>query len=154
MQYTCNLILANRSSCAEFQVSVRVLCFLYQLRCFYLISASLLCCKYQLQSCVYKYQLVRCVEAKKLVNTYNPTYCYIQHQQPLVLLQGNILVTTFNPGCCRIKQGRKDIVQQDLRGVESGLKRYSLINYFVTLVYFFKLKGHPFERSYKPVSAS
>ncbi len=40
----------------------------------------------------------------------------------------------------------KDIVQRDVRGVESRLKRSVLINCLVALVHFFKLKGHPCER--------
>jgi hypothetical protein len=48
----------------------------------------------------------------------------------------------------------KGIVQRDVRGVESRLKRSALMNYLVALVYFFKLKGHSCERSKKPVSPS
>ncbi len=48
----------------------------------------------------------------------------------------------------------KGIVQRDVRGVESRLKRSVLINCLVTLVHFFKLKGHPCKRGKKPVSAS
>jgi hypothetical protein len=48
----------------------------------------------------------------------------------------------------------KGIVQRDLTGVESRLKRSALINYLVALVHFFNLKGHSCERSKKPVSAS
>ncbi len=48
----------------------------------------------------------------------------------------------------------KGIVQRDVRGVESRLKRSALMNYLVALVYFFRLKGHSCERSKKPVSAS
>jgi hypothetical protein len=49
---------------------------------------------------------------------------------------------------------RKGIVQRDVRGVESRHKRSALLNYLVTPVYFFKLKGYPCERHKKPVSAS
>ncbi len=48
----------------------------------------------------------------------------------------------------------KGIVQRDVRGVESRLKRSVLINCLVALVHFFKLKGHPCDRGKKPVSAS
>jgi hypothetical protein len=36
----------------------------------------------------------------------------------------------------------KGIVQRDVRGVESRLKRSTLINHLVALVHFFNLKGH------------
>ncbi len=48
----------------------------------------------------------------------------------------------------------KGIVQRDVRGVETRLKRSALMNYLVALVYFLKLKGHSCERSKNPVSAS
>jgi hypothetical protein len=48
----------------------------------------------------------------------------------------------------------KGIVQRDVRGVESRLKRSALMNYLVALVYFFKLRGHSCERSKKSVSGS
>jgi hypothetical protein len=48
----------------------------------------------------------------------------------------------------------KGIVQRDLTGVESRLKRSALMNYLVAIVFFFNLKGHSYERSKKPVSAS
>jgi hypothetical protein len=38
--------------------------------------------------------------------------------------------------------------------VKSRLKRTVLINYLVAFVYFFKIKGHSYERSKKPVSTS
>jgi hypothetical protein len=45
--------------------------------------------------------------------------------------------------CFSNKYNIKGIVQRDLRGVESRLKRSVLINCLVALVHFFKLKGHP-----------
>jgi hypothetical protein len=48
----------------------------------------------------------------------------------------------------------KGIVQRDVRGVESRLKRSVLINCLVAIVPFFKLKGRPCESGKKPVSAS
>ncbi len=48
----------------------------------------------------------------------------------------------------------KGIVQRELTGVETRVKRCALINYLVGNIYFFKLKGHHQERSVKPVSAA
>jgi hypothetical protein len=50
--------------------------------------------------------------------------------------------------------GLKGILQRDVRGVESRIKRSILINCLVALVSFFKLMGHSCERSKKTVSAS
>ncbi len=48
----------------------------------------------------------------------------------------------------------KGIVQRELKGVETRLKRCALINYLVGIIYFFKIKRHHHEGSIKPVSAS
>ncbi len=45
----------------------------------------------------------------------------------------------------------KGIVQRDVRGVKSRLKRSILIKCLVTFVHFLKLNGHPCERGKKPV---
>jgi hypothetical protein len=48
----------------------------------------------------------------------------------------------------------KGIVQQDLTGVKTRLKRSLEINHLVTYVFFFILKEHQCEITKKPVSAS
>jgi hypothetical protein len=48
----------------------------------------------------------------------------------------------------------KGIVQRDLTGVETRLKKSVLLSYGVRKFLFFILKGHHHEKSIKPVSAS
>ncbi len=48
----------------------------------------------------------------------------------------------------------KGIVQRDLTGVETRLKKFVLLSYSVSKSFFLILKGHRHEKSIKPVSAS
>ncbi len=56
---------------------------------------------------------------------------------------------TLDPSYISLDNTFKGIVQQDLTGVKSRLKRSALINHLVALVHFFNLKGHSCERSKK-----
>jgi hypothetical protein len=53
-----------------------------------------------------------------------------------------------------LKVSLKGIVQQDLTGVETRLKKSVLLSYSVGKFFFLILKGHYHEKSIKPVSAS
>jgi hypothetical protein len=53
-----------------------------------------------------------------------------------------------------VKASFKGIVQRDLTGVETKLKKSVLLSYSVGKFFFLILKGHYHEKSIKPISAS
>jgi hypothetical protein len=64
---------------------------------------------------------------------------------------GQNIMTT---GCHTLSVLFKGIVQRNLTGVETRLKKSALLSHYTAQVPFLILKGHHCERSIKPVSAS